>query len=132
MNYLEGLEWVFKYYTTGCPDWKWKYKYSYPPLFKDIIKFTPRDPHFEFIQPHSNNRPFSPYLQLAYVLPGSQLSLLPSIMKNHIQTNYPEYYPHTYEFVWAFCRYFWEAHPILPDYSIDILEKLDCDLREMV
>jgi len=131
VNYLEGLEWVFKYYTSGCPDWKWKYKYSYPPLFKDIIQFIPRDSLFEFIRPHDNNRPFSPYLQLAYVLPGSQLTLLPSAMKEHILTNYPEYYPHTYEFLWAFCRYFWEAHPILPDYSIDILEKLDCDLREL-
>ena len=53
-------------------------------------------------------------------------------MKEHILTNYPEYYPHTYEFLWAFCRYFWEAHPILPDYSMDILEKLDGDLIEMV
>ena len=131
INYLQGLEWVFKYYTSGCPDWKWKYNYSYPPLFKDLIKSIPTIHNSELILPHKNNHPFSPYLQLAYVLPGSQLSLLPLKMTNYLRVNHYEFYPEQYDFIWAFCRYFWEAHPILPDISIDILEKLDVILREI-
>jgi 5'-3' exonuclease len=130
INYLQGLEWVFKYYTSGCPDWKWKYNYSYPPLLRDLIKYTPIS-NTEFILPHKNNFPFSPYLQLAYVLPKSQLQLLPRNMELHIRENYINYYPDQYEFIWAFCRYFWEAHPVLNDIPKDILEKLDCVLREM-
>lgn len=127
-NYLEGLEWVFKYYTNGCPDWKWKYNYHYPPLFVDLIKYVP---HFasEFIAPNTN-APFSPYVQLSYVLPPSQLMLLPDSMRMYLLKTYPELEAKM-EFQWAFCRYFWEAHNKNNPFSLQTLEKLQQELPKL-
>ena len=121
-NYLEGLEWVFKYYTSHCPNWKWKYNYNYPPLFKDLNKYIP---HFEmdFIKTPSKNFAFTPELQLSYVLPVSQLDLLPKKISNFLKTNYQELYQ------WAFCRYFWESHPLLPEIPLSLLEQWDIQYR---
>jgi 5'-3' exonuclease len=126
-NYLEGLEWTFKYYSTGCADWKWKYNYHYPPLFKDLAAHIP---HFEtdFIS-SQNSAPVSPFAQLAYVLPSNQLSLLPEKMMRFLRTNYGELYPDSYDFQWAFCRYFWEAHPLLPEISVHLLEQWDTQFK---
>jgi len=127
INYLEGLEWVFRYYTGSCPDWKWKYNYSYPPLFADLCKYVP---HFdtEFLSAvvtANSKRPFSSQVQLSYVLPYSKLDLLPKDIERFLKTNYKELYVDKYDFCWAFCRYLWEAHPLIPDISVDLLEQWD-------
>jgi 5'-3' exonuclease len=127
INYLEGLEWVYKYYTNSCPDWRWKYKHHYPPLFADLCKYVP---HFEmnFITKGKTGA-FTPYTQLAYVLPSSNLELLPKNICEFLKTNYSELYPEQYGFKWTFCRYFWESHPMLPEISSSLLEQWDIQFR---
>jgi 5'-3' exonuclease len=119
-NYLEGLEWVYKYYTRGCPDWKWKYNYHYPPLVCDLIQYIP---HYEteFIK-ENNSKPFSPYTQLSYVLPVSQFDLLPKKVSNYLLTNFSNMYSSKIEFKWAFCRFFWESHVSSKSIPLNILE----------
>jgi 5'-3' exoribonuclease 2 len=123
-NYLEGLEWTFKYYTEGCPHWRWKYNYHYPPLITDLVKYIP-DFETAFIdEKRGINRPFHPNTQLAYVIPRWNHSLLPKKMQKHLrQTNYVDL--SELKFQWMFCRYFWESHALLPDISLTELEKLD-------
>jgi 5'-3' exonuclease len=89
-NYFEGLEWVFRYYTNQCFDWKWRYKYHYPPLLVDLAahSITPLGKYFA--KPVFN--PFTHSAQLDYVIPPVDCSF--SDIK----------------FEWAFCRYFWEGH----------------------
>jgi 5'-3' exonuclease len=122
MNYLEGLEWTMKYYTTDCPNWRWSYKYSYPPLFSDLIRYIPI---FErelvpFVQP----QPVIPLVQLCYVLPFHSLKLLPKELYNKLSSEYADWYQTDCEFVWAFCKYFWESHVQLPEIEISELETL--------
>jgi 5'-3' exonuclease len=122
MNYLEGLEWTMKYYTTNCFDWKWKYKYHYPPLLCDLIKYTP---YFETeLIPYSNPSPVSDIVQLCYVLPKKYLSLLPKEVYEEIMSKHSDLYVENCEFVWAFCKYFWECHADLPHININTLEQL--------
>jgi hypothetical protein len=53
-------------------------------------------------------------------------------MSAFLRTNYSELYPEHYDFQWAFCRYFWEAHPILPEVSISLLEQWDTQFKMSV
>jgi 5'-3' exonuclease len=123
INYLEGLEWVYKYYTSGCPDWKWKYNYHYPPLFTDLFQYIPYGEERELILPN-NNKSFLPYTQLAYVLPPEQFTLLPNKNKEYLLDNFPQHYGKM-QFQWAFCRYFWEAHSVGLHMDLDLLEKIN-------
>jgi 5'-3' exonuclease len=123
VNYLEGLEWVFRYYTEDCPDWRWKYNYHYPPLFADLVKYIPDKDH-QFIK-HNMYSAFSCNAQLSYVLPPSVHSLIPSQVRSVLKDEYAHCYPEEYGFKWAFCRYFWEAHPVLPEIKIEQLEYID-------
>lgn len=106
INYLEGLEWVFKYYTSECADWNWQYKHHYPPLLTDLQKFmaTNNNDVCEFIT-NGTMVARSPAEQLAYVLPPAYSYLLSS--DSHISLH-P--HPPKFKFEWAFCRYFWESH----------------------
>ena len=118
-NYLEGLEWTFKYYTEGCYDWRWKYDYHYAPLFKDLIQYVPK-----FDTKMMTKKPKNPIdsdVQLAYVLPREAAYLL----REEVRAKMQEFKLHssTVSFKWAFCKYFWEAHMELPHIDVSWLEK---------
>jgi 5'-3' exonuclease len=120
-NYLEGLEWTMKYYTEGCADWRWHYKYNYPPLLNDLLKYIP---HFgsEFV-PKKQDLAVSPLVQLCYVLPRHSLHFLPEKLYKVLVSEHEDWYKTDCEFVWAFCRYFWECHIVMPELDVGELEE---------
>jgi len=122
INYLEGLEWTFKYYTNECADWRWFYHYDYPPLLKDLLKYVP---YWETNMIEKNNHiAVTPHVQLSYVLPKTSLHLLPKKIHQTLLEEVGDIYGSDCEFMWAFCKYFWECHPKLPHICLDELEKL--------
>jgi len=124
VNYLEGLEWNLKYYTTDCPDWQWSYKYKYPPLLEDLYKYIP---YFDtqFIE-NKLEEPVDPLVQLAYVLPRNSLDLLPDKIYKQLILEHPEWYMLDYNILWSYCKYFWEGHIVLPHIDINKL-KIICN-----
>jgi 5'-3' exonuclease len=122
LNFLEGLEWTFNYYSTGCVDWRWSYNYYYPPLFADLLKYVP---YFETtLVPKQPKQPVTPLVQLSYVLPPSSMVLLPPALQEKLLKTKPEWYVGNYVFHWAFCKFFWEAHVDLPHIPIKELEQV--------
>ena len=122
INYLEGLEWVFKYYTTGCIDWRWKYDFHYPPLLNDLKIYIPSW-DTSMIETN-NNLPVDEITQLSYVLPKKSLKLLPKRVQDKLNKSMHDKYPENCELEWSFCKYLWEAHPKLPSININELEVL--------
>lgn len=121
INYLEGLEWTLKYYSSGCANWNWRYKYQYPPLLSDLMNYVP---YFDCeLVSQKNTKPLPPLVQLSYVLPKNSLSLLPSNVYKAIMEQHSQIYVNDAKLQWAFCRYLWEAHAVLPPIDIESLKK---------
>lgn len=122
INYLEGLEWTMNYYTAECIDWRWSYNYDYPPLLSDLIKYIP---YFDtqLITP-KEPKPLRELVQLSYVLPRDNLTLLPENIRKILLKEHSDCYDTNYKFEWAFCKYFWESHVKTPKINIDELEKI--------
>jgi 5'-3' exonuclease len=110
-----------KYYTSGCADWRWCYNYNYPPLFCDLIQYVPFF-DTEFVEKKPEN-PVTQLVQLCYVLPRQSLKFLPENLYNQLLKEHDEWYSMDCDYVWAYCRYFWEAHVNLPHIPMDELEK---------
>lgn len=123
LNLLYGLEWTFKYYSGECVDWTWKYNYHYAPLISDFIKYIPQFETEFFNNEKGESFPLHPYVQLACVLPRKHLNLLPKYIYQYIENNYLWLYPEKIdiEYIYAYCRYNWEGHLVLPEITNEFL-----------
>jgi 5'-3' exonuclease len=123
VNYIEGLEWTMRYYSSGCVDWRWTYKYPYAPLLKDLVRYIPHTDTAMFTEGAPPN-PVRDLVQLCYVLPMSGHGLLPPAVAEKLKREYSHYYCDKLDFKWSYCKYFWEAHTELPHIRIADLEEV--------
>jgi 5'-3' exonuclease len=104
LNYLEGLEWTFKYYTGECPDWRWVYRNEYPPLLRDLQMNVPRAHNWEYFPRNKyKQNAHTSEEQLAYVMPPlSQSAEEKGALVRRV------------EWKWSYCRYLWESQLVVP------------------
>ena len=126
-NYLEGMEWTFRYYTRGCVDWKWTYANHYPPLLADLVKHFPDTDAMTTFLSVKPKEPIRDLVQLCYVLPRASHVLLPpsverALMRSKFGSKYTDDGGHNFK--WAYCKYFWECHTDLPALDLSELEQI--------
>jgi len=93
-----------------------RYEYEYGPLMKDMKSKNEK-------REIGSKEVLSEKEQLMYVMPYENLYLVGEKGEEK-KEKYKELYPKDYEFKWGYCRYFWEAHPILPEITIEMLKKM--------
>lgn len=85
-EYLDGLQWVLHYYSTGVADWTWFFKYHYTPPAKVIAESLPSYIPKVF----RKNKPLLPFQQLLYILPRKSAGLLPTPLDEVLKKYKPE------------------------------------------
>ncbi|KAK0550358.1 exonuclease II Exo2 [Tilletia horrida] len=93
-RYIEGLQWVLKYYYSGVASWGWFYNYHYAPQITDLKDVAEMRFNFDL------GTPFRPFDQLMGVLPAASSAHIPEPFRD-LMTN-PEspikhFYPDNFE-----------------------------------
>jgi 5'-3' exoribonuclease 1 len=86
-EYIEGLEWVLRYYTGGVPSWKWFYPYNYSPFISDIAHV-----HDYRTKQYGRTVPYDQFFQLMLVLPPRSMGLLPPPL-DRMHVEFPGLFP---------------------------------------
>ena len=81
-DYIQGLQWVLSYYTTGVQSWKWYFPHQYAPPASVLASQMDT---FAFGK-YGVSCPSSPFEQLLSVLPPKSANLIPSPL-NKLLTN---------------------------------------------
>eukprot|EP00906_Rhabdomonas_costata_P011232 RCo015908 len=121
-EYARGLDFVWKYYTSGCPSWQWFYKYNYAPLAADLYDYLRRG--FSPAPHKFPGTPFTPFLQLLAILPPASSHALPQSYRNLMSSpTLKKFYPSDWVLDQGHHYWKWQSAVLLPF----VEERLLCD-----
>lgn len=111
-EFIEGMQWVLSYYTSGVPNWKWFYKYHHAPPSSILAKHCSDYKRVKY----GKTTPSLPFQQLLRVLPPSSAHLLPEPLSGLLSDEdspLAKYCPKTIEVDLAGKRQEWEGTVII-------------------
>ena len=93
-SWVEGVRWVWEYYTTGVPSWSWYYPYHYGPYVSDLARLDLAQIAADTV--FTVGQPLLPFQQLFSVLPPLSIARgLPKAYhtlhkEKHLEYAFPE------------------------------------------
>ena len=126
-SYIQGVEWILKYYFTDFADFSWFYPYDYSPSILDLTNFmmSYKSQSHRVI---NNNAYFKMMktddFQLLMVLPPHSFNLLSKNALDFVESAKSgciHYYPIEFTITTFLKYYLWECAPVLPPIDIDHL-----------
>ena len=127
-SYIQGVEWILKYYLTDFADFSWYYPYEYSPSILDLTNFMMSYKKHDNV----NQKMHQAYLkmmqtedfQLLMVLPPHSFNLLSKSARDFVESAKSgciHYYPNEFVITTFLKYYLWECAPILPPIDIEYL-----------
>ena len=114
-NYLQGMNWIWKYYSKGIQSWNWFYQYHHAPVLSDFVYYLKHNQRIKFN--FTLGEPVRPIQQLLSVLPPKSFMLLPAgIRKKLRELDCPikDFYPDDFYEDPIHKQRRWQTIPMLP------------------
>jgi 5'-3' exonuclease len=127
-EYIEGMQWVLTYYTSGVSCWNWNFKYNYAPFAFHLAKHIF---NFKFVK-YEESFPVLPYVQLLSIMPPKSHKLLPEPLDKLLtepDSPLKEYCPEKVEIDLSGKHKEWQGIVLLPMIDRTIVKKA-YDLHE--
>ena len=112
-KYFFGLQWVLKYYTSGCPDWRWIYSYHHAPLMKHMSSAV-KDTRLKTAR-FNQNSAVEPFRQMMCVIPPLSKKVLHKNLRFiYTHKDLQQYYPSTFQMDYEGKKQDWQGIALLP------------------
>ena len=125
-EYINGIKWIWSYYTGKSVCYNWYYPYVLPPLWSALVTYL--NSHTMCLQSEMpicvRIEELRPVEQLVLVLPLESWSLIPACPEKRISMIAPQFFPSTFEFESVGKRFFWECEAMIPILTVMELKAL--------